>query len=109
MTQRSLRQGGPGCGGQGLGHGQPRVLEDFLEANPLVGSEAQAGPDQVLTLVGQAGPELDLGIADGLVLLEGDVSAHHVVKEDPKAPNSGGIAMVAAVTNPFRWGIHSRS
>ena len=91
------------------GHGQPRVLEDVLEANPLVGSEAQAGPDQVLTLVGQAGPELDLSIADGLVLLEGDVSADHVVKEDPKAPNSRGIAMVAAVTNPFRWGIHTRS
>ena len=91
------------------GHGQPRVLEDVLEANPLVGSEAQAGPDQVLTLVGQAGPELDLGIADGLVLLEGDVSTHHVVKEDPKAPNSGGIAMVAAVTNPL-WGcVHSGS
>ena len=58
--------------------------------------------DRGLAPVGQT--QQDLGVR-----LKGDVSTHHVVKEDPKAPNCGGIAMVAAITNPFRWGIHSRS
>ena len=65
--------------------------------------------DQVLALVGQTRPELDLRVADLLVLLEWDVATHHVIEQDAEAPNGGGVAVVAAVTNPL-WGcVHSGS
>ena len=91
------------------GHGEPRVRQDVLQPDPLVGTESKARADQVLALVGQPRPELDLGVADLLVLLEGDVAAHHVVEQDPKAPDGGRVAVVAAVPDPL-WGcVHSRS
>merc|ERR1719229_918923 len=69
-------------GGQRLeGHGHPGVEEELLDEDAVARPYPQAPLDEVLALKGEAGAELDLGRADLLVLLEGDVATHHVVEE----------------------------
>ena len=65
--------------------------------------------NKVLALVRQARSEVDLGIADLLILLKGNVSADHVVEENAKGPNGGRVAVIPAVSDPFWWGINSSS
>jgi hypothetical protein len=57
----------------------------------------------------QARAELNLSRADLLVLLEGDVAADHVVEEDAKRPDGGGVAVVAVATDPLWRRINSRA
>ena len=79
------RGGGGGGSKQGRAFevdGHPRVAEDLLKGDVVTGANAKAAPDEVLALVGEAGPELELCHAELLVLFEGDVTAHHIVEED---------------------------
>ena len=46
-------------------------------------------------------PEVDLGLADLLVRLEGDVPADHVVEEDSQGPDGGGIAVILTEQDPL--------
>ena len=61
---------------------QPRMTQYLLQPDPIVRSDFQAAPDQTLALLRDAPPEVELGVADLLVLLERDVPADHVVEED---------------------------
>ena len=97
--------GGGGRGGVRERDAHPGVLEDLLELDAVPGADAQAAADKVLALVGEAGAELDLGHADLLVLLEGDVPADHVVQEDPQRPDGGGVAVVAGAADPLRGSV----
>ena len=101
--------GGGGRGGVGERDAHPRVVEDVLELDAVGGADAQAAADEVLALVGEAGAELDLGHADLLVLLEGDVAADHVVEEDAEAPDRGRVAVVAGAADPLRGSINPRT
>ena len=84
-------------------------MKDLLEVDPVVGPDPETTADEVLTLVGKAGAELELGHADLLVLLEGDVAADHVVKQDSQGPDGGGVTVVARASDPFGWSINSGS
>ena len=57
----------------------------------------------------ESGAELEVCVADLLILLEGDVAADHVVKEDAQAPNGGWDSVIAAVANPLGRSINSGS
>ena len=85
------------------------MLEDLLDGDPVVGPQPQASADQILALVSQSRPEPDVGVADLLVLLEGDVSADHVVEQDAEAPDSGRNSVVAAESDPLRRSVDSSS
>ena len=50
---------------------QPGVTQDLLQSDPVVGSDFQAAPDKTLALLRDAPPEVELGVADLLVLPEG--------------------------------------
>jgi len=44
-----------------------------------------------------------------LVLLEGDVPAHHVVEEDAKGPDGQRVGGVTSETDPLRRGVDASS
>ena len=53
--------------------------------------------------------ELEVGVADLLVLLEGNVSADHVVEQDAEAPDGGGDSVVTAEADPLRRSVNASS
>ena len=90
--------------GRGLHHLrplQPRVPEEGLEAGPPIGHDLEAFSNKVLAFWGQPRPESEVGSADLLVGLEGDVPADHVVQQDSQAPDGGLFAVVVAMSDPF--------
>ena len=66
----------------------------------------EAGADEVLALLGHSVSEAQLGVADVLVPLEGDVAADHVVQEDAEAPHGQGVAVIPATPDPLGRGVH---
>ncbi len=91
------------------GDRHPWMVEDVLEGDSVGGSQPQAAANEILTLVGEARSKLDLGVADLLVLLEGDVAAHHVVEEDAETPDGGGAGVITRAANPLGRRVHSRT
>jgi hypothetical protein len=85
------------------------MLEDLLNRDPVRRSQPEASPYEILALVSESRSELEVGVADLLVLLEGDVPADHVVEEDAQAPDGSGNAVVAAIANPLWWSVNSGS
>ena len=79
------------------------MSEDLLKTNPIVWSDLQAAGDEALAVIGDIASEVELGVADLLVLLEGDVATDHVEEEDAKGPYGGGHAVVARAADPLRW------
>ena len=67
----------------------------------------EAGADEVLALLGHSVSEAQLGVADVLVPLEGDVAADHVKEEDAQGPDSSRLPLVASLANPLRWRVDS--
>lgn len=91
---------------RGVGH--PGMLEDGLETDAVLGPDAETGEDKVLTLRGQGRhSEPHICRADLLVLLEGDVPAHHVVEEDSQAPDGGLLSLVSGASDPFGRSVDS--
>ena len=87
----------------------PRMLEDVLDGDSIGGSQPQASSNEILALMSQPRSELEVGVADLLVLLEGNISADHVVKKDAEAPDGRGDSVVAAVTDPLGRGVNAGS
>ena len=85
------------------------MLQDVLDGDPVGRSKSEAPSDQVLALVSESGSELEVCVADLLILLEGDVAADHVVKEDAQAPDGGRDSVIAAVADPLWRSINSGS
>ena len=85
----------------------PGMTEDGVQADPVLGPDPQAGPDQVLALFRERPPEPDVGVADLLVLLEGNVAADHVEEEDAERPDSGRVPVVPAAADPLGGSIHA--
>ena len=83
------------------------MAKDGLELHSLGGLDSEAGPHQIPALLRHVLPEADLGVADVLVLLEGDVAADHVEEEDAQGPDGQRVAVVAAAANPFWRRVHS--
>ena len=97
-------------GGSGRDRGRhPGVGEDHVQRDPGAGLDPQAPLDEVAALSRQPGAEVDLGGADLLVLLEGDVAADHVVEEDAQGPHGGRRPVVPVEADPLGRGVHSRS
>lgn len=67
----------------------PLVIDDVLKRWPLSRSQGQAQLDQLLALCGDSSSEEHLASYDLLVLLEGDISTHHVIQQDTQRPNCG--------------------
>lgn len=88
---------------------QPRVAKYGNKAGSVLGPYPQAGADKVLALAGHAAGKVQLGLADGLVGLKGDVAAHHVEEEDPQGPYSQGLGFVLGATDPLGRSIDSGS
>ena len=85
------------------------MIEDVFEGDSVVGPQAEAVADEVLALVGEASTELDLGVADLLILFEGDVAADHVVEQDAQAPDGGGVGVVTGAADPFGRSVNAGS
>ena len=98
-----LAEGGP-QGVTGLLH-HPRVLQDLLQGNAVLGPDPQAGLDQVGAVGGHLAAELELGVADLVVGLEGNVALDHVEEEDAEGPDGGGVAVVPGTPDPLRRGV----
>ena len=96
-------------GGVVLGDRHPGVREDPVEGYSGAGLDPQAPLDEVAALSRQADAEVDLGRADLLVLLEGDVAADHVVEEDAQRPHGGGWAVVPIEADPLWRGVNPRT
>ena len=84
-------------------------MEDLLQLDAVAGADTEAAADEVLALVGETSAELELGHADLLVLLKGDVTAHHVVKQNAQTPNCGCFALISRMANPFGRSVNSSS
>ena len=64
-----------------------------------------SSPDKILAVGRDVISERDLGIADLLILLEGDVPADHVVEEDTQGPDGGLRPQVPGAPDPLWWGV----
>ena len=82
------------------------MSEDLLETDSLLSVDPEARADEVLTLGAHVPPEDDLGVADLLVGLVGDVAAHHVVEEDAQGPDSHWLGVVTTLSYPLWWRVH---
>ena len=89
------------------GGGHPGVAQDLIQVDPILGSDPQAGPDKVLAFLGERPPEPDVGVADLLVLLEGNVAADHVEEEDAERPDGGRVPVVPAAADPLGGSVHA--
>ncbi len=81
----------------------PRMTQDVLQGDPVLGLDAQAGTDKVLYLIQDrvlAVPQL--GTADLLVLLEGDVALDPAEEKDAEGPEGGEAGLVACAAYPLR-------
>ena len=87
----------------------PGVREDVLEVNAVLGPDPETGPDEGLAVGGDGAAQVDLGRANLVVLLEGDVAAHHVVEEDAEGPDCEWSRLVPVAPDPLRWRVHSRT
>jgi hypothetical protein len=83
------------------------VLQDVLDGDPVGRSKSEAPSDQVLALVSESGSELEVCVADLLILLEGDVAADHVVEEDAQAPDGKPVSPVSPELDPLWRSVHS--
>ena len=83
------------------------MAQDGLELDSLRRLNSEAGPHQVPALLRHVLPEADLGVADVLVLLEGDVALDHVEQEDAQGPDGGRAAQVALAGDPLWRCVHS--
>lgn len=55
---------------------------------------------------GDPPPEEEAAPQDLLVLLEGDVPAHHVIEQHAQGPDGGRAPVVAVVADPLRRAVH---
>ena len=85
------------------GRGHPGMVEQTRQVKPVLGSDAKATSDQLLTFRWDVATEVHLGVADLLVLLKGDVALHHVVEEDAQGPDGERVSLVSRASDPF-WG-----
>jgi len=83
------------------------VAQHRAKLDSVLRPDAETRPDQVLALRGDGAAEGELGVADLVVPLEGDISADHVVEQDAKAPDGEGVAVVAAAADPLGRGVHA--
>ena len=83
------------------------MSQDLVQLQPVVRADPQARLHQVLALHRHLLPEVDLGVADVLVLFEGYVSAHHVVEEDAEGPDGERVGGVTSETDPLRRGVNA--
>lgn len=58
---------------------------------------------------GDAPPEEQLAPGDLLVVLKGNVPAHHVVQQDAQGPHCGRAAVVPVVLDPLGGAVHPRA
>lgn len=112
----------------------PGVGGDLVQRGPLRGPQGQAPLDELLALCGEGG-RVSKGPAPGsvtaaapqapthtwgdppaeeeaapqnlLVLLEGDVPAHHVIEQHPQGPDGGRAPVVAVVADPLGRAVHA--
>ena len=62
---------------------------------------------EVLAGLGDSLSEAQLGAADLLVRLEGDVATHHVEEQDAEGPDGGALPVIATLADPLRWGVNA--
>ena len=53
--------------------------------------------------------EVDAGLDDLLVLLEGNVATHHVEEQDSQRPDGGRPTVVAVEADPLGRAVHART
>ena len=73
---------------------------------PVPGTDSQAAPHQVLAGGGHGGGEVEPPATDGLVTLEGNITADQVVEQDAQAPHSQLVPVVTLLNNPLRWRVN---
>ena len=85
---------------------EPGVGGQRGQAGSVGRVHSEALPHQILTLWRHPVAEPQLGAADLLVALEGDVTADHVVQEDAQGPDGGQLPVVSVVSDPLGRGVH---
>ena len=83
----------------------PGMPSYALQLYPVPGTDGEAGPHQVLAGGRHSGGEVEAAATDGLVALEGNITADQVVEEDTQAPHSQLVPVVTLLNDPFRRGV----
>ena len=68
---------------------------------PVPGTDSQAASHQVLAGGGHSGGEVEAAATDGLVALEGNITADQVVEQDAQAPHSQLVSVITLLNYPF--------
>ena len=74
-----------------------------VQLYPVPGTDSQAAPDQGLAGGRHSGGEVEPAATDGLVALEGNITADQVVQEDAQAPHRQLVPVVTLLNDPL-WG-----
>ena len=85
------------------------MAEDGGKGSPVGRIHPKALAHQVLALRRDPVAKSEIGDADLLVRLEGDVAADHVEEEDAEGPDGGELAVVTVLADPLRRSVHSSS
>ena len=80
----------------------PGVGGQAGQLQPVPGTDSQAGLHQALAGDRHPGGEVEPAAADGLVTLEWNITADHVVQEDAQAPHCQLVSVVTFLDNPLR-------
>ena len=74
-----------------------------VQLYPVPGTDSQTAPHQGLAGGGHSGGEVEPAATDGLVALEGNITADQVVQEDTQAPDGQLVPVVTLLNDPL-WG-----
>lgn len=94
---------------------EPRMRQDLLQTRSVWWRVLEEVADQILALsrdnfVSRTRRwEIENGADDLLILLEGNITADHIVQKDAHRPDSSGRAHVSPVVDPFGWRVNSSS
>ena len=64
-------------------------------------------PQEVFAGLRDSLSEAQLGFADLLVRLEGDVATDHVKEQDAEGPDGGALPVIATLADPLRGRVHT--
>lgn len=129
LRRASLHRGWHDRGSRVL---HPRVVDDVLEGGAVGRPQRQTPLDQLLAFWAREGnqlvpkhnrerkrctqseltgrdppPEKNLRPHDLVVVLKRDVATHHVVQQDAQGPHRRRATVIAVISDPLRWTVHS--
>ena len=88
---------------------EPGMESQAVKLYPVPGTDSQAAPHQGLAGGRHSGGEVEPAATDGLVALEGNITADQVVQEDAQAPHRQLVPVVTLLDDPLWRGVDMSS